>query len=165
MSSKKSAPPLQIDLVPSKKLLALLLLAHTGALLLTAFLDCYLPVRLSIVGLLLVSMAISLRKTGWNRYLPKRFRPLFRWQFIPELVWQADNAWQLVTQDGNRVFARLLPSSTCHPAFVALNFSTEHPHWWNRRLSVVIFPDAIDREVFRQLRARLRTRFVQELGN
>lgn len=165
MSSKKSAPPLQINLAPSRQLLVLLLLIHSGALALTAFFECPATLKWIIAISVLVSLLVSLYKAGWIRLMSLgRLSPL-RWQFIPVLVWQPDNVWQLSTQDGGCVLAHLLPTSTCHLKFVALNFRTENAHWWDARLSVVIFSDAIDQEVFRQLRARLRTRYVRELNN
>lgn len=111
------------------------------------------------------SLIISMHKTGWSRVLPKSWGRLLRWQYYPKLIWQSDNTWQLSTKEGLEVNACLLPTTTCHFSFVALNFRAEQVPLWNRYISVVIFADAIDGEVFRQLRARLRTRFVREQDN
>jgi hypothetical protein len=165
MSFKKSAPPLHINLVPSKQLLALLLVIHIGSLVLTGILDSAVIFKITVMVLLLVSMMVSLHKTGWAYFRSKGQRMRLNWQYIPAMMWGADNAWQISTRDGRCVKAHLLASSTCHAAFTALNFRTEERYWWDRYVSVVIFPDAIDKEIFRQLRARLRTRFVRDLDN
>ena len=165
MSLKKSAPPLHIELTRSRQLLVLLLVIHLGAVVLTFYFDSSWAFKLVIVVSLLASMIVSLHKIGWLKFVPKDSWWLLRWQYVPLLVWQSDNAWQISTGAGRRVSAYLLPTSTCYATFVALNFRIENELWWNRRISIVIFPDAIDKEVFRQLRVRLRTRFVRELDN
>ena len=165
MSSRRFEPPLHIELAPSKRLLILLLIIYIGAALLTVFIQAAWGVKTALLGLLLASLMVNLYKSGWTSRLPQwRLHPL-RWQFFPLLTWQADNDWQISTRTGEDVLAQLLPTSTCHPSFVALNFKTEQDHWLDRYISVVIFADAIDEEVFRQLRVRLRTRFVPEQDN
>lgn len=165
MSSRKFEPPLHIELVPSRWLLVLLLAIHIGAALLVVFFPITWLGRALLLVCLLASLMISLGKTGWIKVFPLGRRWLLRWQYIPRLTWQADNDWHISTCNGQEFLARLLPVSTCHVAFVALNFRTEQPRWRDRYLSVVICADAIDREIFRQLRVRLRTRFVQEQDN
>jgi hypothetical protein len=165
MSLKKSAPPLRIDLTRSRQLLVLLLVIHLGATAMTFFYDGFWALKLMIVLLVLASMIISMHKAGWLKFAPKDSWWLLRWRYVPLLVWQSENAWQIATGAGHFVSAHLLPSSTCHASFIALNFRTDNEPWWNRRISIVIFPDAIDKEIFRQLRVRLRTRFVRESDN
>jgi hypothetical protein len=165
MSSRKFEPPLHIELVPSKRLLVLLLIIHIGAALFAAFIQTSWVVKIVLLGLLLTSMMVNLYKSGWINTLPlRRYRPL-RWRYFPALTWQSDNDWQISTCSGEQVMAQLLPTSTCHASFVALNFRTEQEKWLDRYVSVVIFADGVDREVFRRLRVRLRTRFVQEQDN
>lgn len=165
MSLRKSVPPLQIELVPSNQLLGVLLLIHGGALVLTIVSRSPVAIQGGIVFVVLASIMTSLHKTGWNPFMPLKIQRLLSCQFITSMIWQADNTWELTTRDGRCVYARLLPTSTCHANFAALNFQTMQQRWWDSRLSVIIFQDSIDREVFRQLRVRLRTSFVQELYN
>ncbi|WP_455211588.1 protein YgfX [Kaarinaea lacus] len=165
MSSRKFEPPLQIDLVPSKRLLILLLAIHLGAIALTVFIEIAWIFKLPLLGLLMISTMVCLHQSGWIHVRLLGSRCLLRWQYFPVLTWQSDDDWEISTRTGQEVLAYLLPSSTCHPSFVALNFRTERKNWLDRMISVVILKDAVDREVFRQLRVRLRTRFVQEKDN
>lgn len=164
MPSKKLEPPLHIELRPSRQLLILLLTIHSGAALFTMFFAISWAIKGLILGLLAAGAMISLYKSGWidSTLLS---RTLLRWQHFPNLVWQSDNDWQLSTRSGEDVLAQLLPASTCWPMFTALNFRAETNRRVDRYFSVVIFADAIDPEIFRQLRVRLRTRFVQEPNN
>ncbi|MGD8594008.1 MAG: hypothetical protein PVF82_14345 [Gammaproteobacteria bacterium] len=165
MSSRRFEPPLHIELAPSKRLLILLLLIYIGAALLTVFIQVAWGIKITLLALLLASLTVNLYKSGWIDALPWRPPHPLRWQFFPLLTWQADNDWQISTRTGEDVLAQLLPTSTCHPSFVALNLQTEQDNWLDRYISVVIFADAVDEEVFRQLRVRLRTRFVPEQDN
>jgi hypothetical protein len=165
MSSRKFEPPLHIELAPSRWLLILLLAIHCGAALLVLLFETPWWIKLALLALVLVSAVINLYKSGWIRRMVLARRLWLRWQPIPRLVWQSDNDWQLSTDNDQEVLAELLPTSTCQPAFVALNFRTDKSRWLDRYFSVVIFADAIDKEIFRQLRVRLRTRFVQEQDN
>ncbi|MCG6971092.1 MAG: hypothetical protein LJE85_15085 [Gammaproteobacteria bacterium] len=164
MSSRKFEPPLHIELTPSRWLLILLLTIHIGAALLVLFFQTWWLVKFVLLVCLLASAVVSLHKTAWI-HGPLLDRLLFRWQSIPTMTWQSDNDWQLFTANGRYVQAQLLPTSTCQPVFVALNFRTDNSRWLDRYISVVIFADAIDQEIFRQLRVRLRTRFVQAQDN
>ncbi len=165
MSSRKFEPPLHIELVPSKRLLILLLTIYIGAAVLTVIMQIPWGIKIALLGLLLASMMVYLSKCGWINKLPLRRHYQLRWQYFPLLTWQSDNDWQISTQTGEEVLAQLLPTSTCHPSLVALNFRTERDNWLDRYVSVVILADAVDREIFRQLRVRLRTRYVQEQNN
>ena len=162
MSSRKFEPPLAIELIPSKRLLILVLSIHIGAALLTVFFEILWSIKFALLGLLLISGIANLTKSGWiHRWSLRRMR----WQFFPLLTWQSDNDWKLSTSTGLEVSAQLLPTSTCYTTFVALNFRTEQDNWLDRYVSVLILADAVDAEIFRQLRVRLRTRFVREQNN
>jgi len=165
MPSKKLEPPLHIELTPSRRLLLLLLIMHGGAILFVLLFPVTWPIKVLFLMLLMISTFVSVHKTGWTRQVPVKWRLPQRWRSVSSLVWQGDNDWQLLFRDGHQVLAQLLPSSTCQAYFVSLNFRTEKSFWPDRYLSVVIFPDAIDAEIFRQLRIRLRTRFVPEPNN
>jgi hypothetical protein len=165
MSSRKFEPPLHIDLARSRWLLILLLAIHGGAGVLVLLFETPWWINLALLALVLVSAVISLYKSDWLHWTVMGRRLWLRWQPVPRMIWQSDNDWQLTTGNGQEVLAELLPTSTCQPAFVALNFRTDKNRWLDRYFSVVIVADAIDPEIFRQLRVRLRTRFVQGQDN
>lgn len=165
MSSRKFEPPLHIELIPSRWLLISLIAIHSGAAVLVLLLETPWWIKIVLLAMVLVSGVISVYKSGWVRGSALGTQLLLRWQPISRLIWQSDNDWQLSTGNGQDVLAQLLPSSTCQRVFVALNFRTEKSRWLDRYFSVVILADAIDPEIFRQLRVRLRTRFVQAQDN
>jgi toxin CptA len=68
------------------------------------------------------------------------------------LTWKHDGDWVIDLQDGTSLEAQLHASSYAHPWLVVLNFRIED----RRRLkSVVLFPDSLEAQTFRQLRVRL----------
>ena len=165
MSSKKFEPPLHIDLTPSRQLLILLITIHGGAAVLVLLFEVAWTIKFALLATVFASIVIQLHKNGWIHGAMLGRGLSLRWQSISRLTWQSDNDWQLLTAGGQEVLVQLLPTSTCQPGFVALNFRADNDRWLDRRVSVVIFADAIDQEVFRQLRVRLRTRFVQAQDN
>lgn len=67
-----------------------------------------------------------------------------------QLIWYEDNHW-IIKSGKSDVKAALLPDSYVTPWLTILCFRTED----NKKLSVMIFPDAIHPEQFRRLRGRL----------
>ena len=63
------------------------------------------------------------------------------------------NGWSLYTAKGVARDASLLPSSFVRPWLTVLNFSVGR---FGRR-SVILLPDAVDGEILRRLRVRVRT--------
>jgi toxin CptA len=78
---------------------------------------------------------------------------LFRvsWQ-VREATWGADRTWTLELQDGTRIEAQLLPSSFVSQGLVVLNFRCGR---W-RICNLVLLSDALDADILRRLRVRLR---------
>ena len=145
MSSARYATPLTIEPHPSRGLLALLLLAHAGAVVILLLLNEWpWSVRLFLLVAVLASLWTTLGKQGW-RQTPAR---------IQRLVWQTENDWRLEFSGGETLTAELLPSSFLHPWLVILNLRVE-----GRRLpvSVALPRDSLDATTFRQLRVRLTT--------
>ena len=165
MPSKKLEPPLHIELNPSRRLLLLLLIVHGGAILFVVLFPLTWLIKTILLLFLLISAFAGAYKIGWTRQVSAKWPLPLCWRSVTSMVWQSDNDWQLLFDNGQQVIAQLLPSSTCQPYFVALNFRTEKRFLPYRYLSVVIFTDAIDAEIFRRLRIRLRTRFVLEPNN
>lgn len=161
MSFKKSVPPLNIDLAPSKVLLVILLVMYMGAAGLTIFCIAQWYLVAPLLALLAGSVVLNLCRLGWMEVCCKNTR-LGRWHSTEKLTWLDGNSWKLFLKAGKAVQAQLLGSSTCLPYFAALNFKIDGNNWLNRHRSVVISPDAIDKEIFRQLRVHLRTRPLED---
>jgi hypothetical protein len=158
VSSEKYAPQLSIDLQPAKTVLAALLLIHVGAIGLTLPMTLPLWAKMLVVSAVLMSLLLSLGKNGW---ISRPGGELNRWLGgcrIQRLHWdREDNIWYLQSgPDGPQTSARLLPGSYCHARLVVLNFKTEAARWYQRGPSVVITPDATDKNTFKQLRVLLR---------
>lgn len=136
---------LDVAFVPGNtRLIALVLwVAHGGAL------ACLLSVDINSVVALLTGIAIVTSLTCCLCYHVYRSTP----QSITKLVWRNSGDWRLVTHSGDVLEADLLPTTFVHPFLVVLNFRVSNRL---RRLSVVLFPDAIATPQFRRLRAHLR---------
>ena len=68
------------------------------------------------------------------------------------MTWKDSGEWVLELEDDTHYETRLLPSSYASPWLVVLNFDRAEAS--NKR-SVTLFRDALDQELFRQLRVRL----------
>ena len=136
MSSQKSVPALQIDLQPSRYLLAFILISHVGALVLLFLL----PVALWIMLLLGSAILFSLYRQ-WRDYVPG----------YKSLRWDSLDQWWLMDQTGKAVAAQLLPGSYVHPLMLVLRYRVHR-----RVRSLVLLPDSADRDMLRRLRVRLK---------
>lgn len=150
MSSPKSAPPLKVDLRPSRWLAGLILFAHGGAL--AVLVPLSLPVWAlgPLVGVITGSLVYTLKTHAMLR------GPLT----IRRVVWDSDNDWLLHAASGEQLAVRLLPGSYVHPLLVILNFELETAPQRGgllnaRRRSIVLAKDSADATTLRQLRARL----------
>lgn len=74
-------------------------------------------------------------------------------QAIKRLTWRADGDWVLETVSGERRDAQLLPNAYVHPWLVVLAFRATDS---GQVMRLSLFRDAVDSEVFRRLRVRLR---------
>lgn len=148
MSSRKYAAQLNLEPGRSLWLGVLLLLAHGGSLGVLFLVPLPVYAAWAAALIVLASMAWGIRRHALR---------LDR-NAIVRLVWDADDAWLLVTAAGRELAAVLMTSSYVHPWLAVLNFQTEGTgvrRLWRRR-SVVLLPDALDAESFRRLRVRLR---------
>jgi toxin CptA len=143
MSSTKYAQPLRLKPKPSRILIGLLTVGHLGAIAVLLPLDFPLIVKLLIAVVLLVSLVVAWRKQ------PGKVGE----GGVQTLTWKADGDWLLETVDGESLNATLHESTYVHPWLVVLNFRQEGKHGL---LSFVLAPDALDRELFRELRVRLK---------
>lgn len=126
----------------SRILASLLALIHIGACGLLFVLPWGLTLKLALVVLLLVNLFVVLRK----------FPGLSRPKNIQAIEWCGDGSWFIRTFAGKQFTAQLQPSSFVHPWLVILNFHLQEEKGLR---SVVLFPDALDRETLRCLRVRL----------
>lgn len=80
---------------------------------------------------------------------------------LREATWKSDGAWILTLVSGEQIEARLLPSTFVTPRLVLLNF--RRGRWRSR--TMVIPPDALDADLLRRLRVRLRLYGAEEDAN
>lgn len=149
MSSVNSAPLLILNLKPSRLLISAIGACHLLALI--SLYCCRLPSAWITVALgigICASCTFNLSRYG-NRHS--------RW-FIRQIHQTTDGNWTLHTATGTAYTARLLASYR-HPACMILRFSGTGlaPR------SVIIPPDAADREAVRRLRVYLQTMPSDEL--
>lgn len=142
MSVLKSTPPLTLKPDVSRVLVSLLTLIHVGACGLLFVLPWALMLKLFFAALLLGNLFFVLCK----------FPGLSRPENIQAIEWSGDGSWFIRTFAGKQLAAQLQPSSFVHPWLVILNF---HLQEGKHSRSVVLFPDALDRETLRRLRVRL----------
>lgn len=144
MSKREEQPPLRIR-PGSSRILALFLLAAHGAALAVVFaipLDWYWRIWLAaaVLGGLVYSLAA-------------RVLFLVPWA-CREATWRSDGTWILVLVSGGQIEPRLLPSSYVTQRLLVLNFRCGR---WRSR-SMVLLSDALDSDLLRRLRVRLRLR-------
>ena len=95
---------------------------------------------------LIVGIALALIRFGWQYGYPHGRGFLVRIELL-------DGRWLLETGDGIRYHAGLI-DGYAHPGIVILNFRLES----GEQRSLVLLPDAAEREALRRLRVWLRTR-------
>lgn len=149
MSSPAYAAPLRLDLRRSRRLALYLAAAHAGAL---AFIP-FLPLGNVTGALLAILVLLCLARSGSARVLMRGDGD------VVALVWERDGEWRLVERGGRTRVCRLRPDSYVHPWLTVLNFAGE------RRCSVVLLPDSLDRDTYRRLRVRLGLRRAEPAGS
>lgn len=141
MADHHLRPPLHLLSRLSRWLAAFIVLTHTGAVACVLALPIPWPWRVG--GLVLIGLS-----GVWQALT--HLWPRTPWA-VREAVWGEDG-WELTLGSGRRVPARLAPSTYVGTRLVVLNF--RGPSW--RRCSLVLAPDALDPDLMRRLRARLR---------
>ena len=131
--------PLRLELRASRWLTAYLIAGYGGGAVIAALLPLHPVVSLSIGA---AALAIGVREFA-RRVLLRGAAA------ITGLVWTPAGKWVLLRGDGTVQETRLLPGCYVHPRLTVLRFA-------GSASSVVLFPDSVDRETFRRLRARLR---------
>ncbi len=145
MSSKRSAEHLDLELNLSYWLTALLIIVHSGAIvvLIVSSLRWH-PAILVGVPAVAVSFVDACRT-----HLLRRGRRALR-----RLRRDGRGRWWVQGDEDRLRPAQLLPGSHVHPLLTVLSFRVEGQR---RTRSAVLFADAADPELLRRLRVRLRT--------
>lgn len=139
--SGKYAVPLEFEVRRSRLLGSWLLLSHTGALLLLPLLPLSGWLRLPAAVAVLCSLM-----HGWRLHVGRNHP-----QAVQAVYWAADRRCRLTLAADREIEAVLLPRAIVLPWLVILRFSG--PAQESRFL--VLLPDMLDRDRFRQLRVRL----------
>lgn len=141
--------PLRLEPGRSPRLAAFLLLVHGLALAALMAAPLSLWVRLGL-GLVLVASLIHGHALHIARASPR---------VITRAVWDELGLWRLTLASGRTLEAQLLPDSFVTLPLVVLNFRTGP--WWSRR-GLVLTGDAVDPELLRKLRVRLKLEYGKE---
>lgn len=139
---KESNSTLRIKPESSVRLSLFIYGTHFTALAVTLFLPIALQLQLAILILIAISLIHALRThvLRTNGYA------------IQSAEWDGGGEWTLFMASGKRVPAQLRASSYVQPWLVVLNFSTGR----FSTNSLILVPDAIDPDLLRRLRVRLR---------
>jgi toxin CptA len=127
---------------PSRYLAAILIVVHGGAGLALLLVPASLWLTFPAMCLLLLSLAYHLRRHAWLRTSAS----------CVALRFEAEGV-QLVMGDGAQLEGAISPDTFVTPMLTIINVLVPAQR---ARRSIVILPDSMDREVFRQLRVLLR---------
>ncbi|MGD8617757.1 MAG: hypothetical protein PVH54_01065 [Gammaproteobacteria bacterium] len=142
--SGQYATPLQLEIGPSRRMLAWLLLTHGAALLMLPLLPIPLLLRLALGGMVLFSLAWY-----WRRLISRRHP-----QAVRGLRWEAGRDCVLQVASGEQLQTLLAPRAFVMPWLVILYFT-------GRPRQLLLLPDMLTPESFRRLRVRLRLELQQ----
>ncbi len=139
---------LEMNLASSRTLAGILVSAHAASALLLGLTGLPWMGKIAALPVFLASLALSLRRHAWrlspSAVVGVRLDPECRTVFR--------------RLDGKTLEGTLLGSSFVSPWLTVLNLRPEG-RW--RTVSLVILPDAVEREAFRQLRVLLRWKCAQ----
>lgn len=140
--SHYNVKPIRLDFKPSARLAVILIVA--------AVLACLALAVISVAfWLKLLAMAVVVLATSYQV-----MQALLRTRrSCSALSLDSKGTWQLMTRDGNRYAATILPSSFVTPYLTILHCGLTGK-WL--QYHIVILPDAVEREAFRRLRVWLR---------
>jgi len=134
---------LTFDLRPSRRLAATFAVAHGVAVVLLWVMALQLAVQAAGSALLLASAVFYVRRDAL----------LLSAQSIVAVALDEGKIGLLTQRDGRQIEGVLLGSSFVAPYLTVLNFQSEGNFF---ACNVVILPDSLDAEIFRQLRVWLR---------
>ena len=132
--------PIQLNFKPSYILTMLLILASVGACCMLIIVDLSWPLSM-LIGCAVIGLAsYSVLEKGLL---------LLPWSYVALSI-NIKNEWRLIRKDGRHIEIIVSEDSVVTPYLTIVNFE----YFWSR--SLVILPDAVDAESYRQLRVRLR---------
>jgi hypothetical protein len=140
--SGKYAVPLELEIQPSRLLGGWLLLTHAGSLALLPALSHSVRVALAVTLVLLCSLLHA-----WQLHVVRRHP-----QAIRSLSWGEGRRCRLRQASGREVETALAPQAVVLSWLTVLRFSGPG----HRRRYLVLLPDMLDPDRFRQLRVRLK---------
>ncbi len=143
--SARYATPLQFEIGTSRSMLAWLLLVHAAALLVVILLPWPLPVVLVLAAGVLLSLAWH-----WRLRVSLRYPHAVR-----SLRWEAGGDCILRLASGEQLTVRLAGHAFVMPWLVILYFQDRPRH-------LLLLPDMLAAQAFRQLRVRLRLELQQQ---
>jgi toxin CptA len=151
MSRHSHRAPLRLHPRPSRRLAVFLVLVHAA----TAAAVLGLPVHWAVRGAL-----VLLTGAGLAYGLAVHVLRLAPWA-VTGAVWEPDGTWTLTLASGREVEARLLPSTFVTTVLIVLNLRCGR--WYT--CSLVLPGDALDPDLLRRLRARLRATAPEAAGS
>ncbi len=137
--------PLRLQLHASRQLAWVMLMAHgfTLVAILPATLNYPAVITIGVILLLGSSLAYTLRRYAWLQSA----------QSVVSLLLTDKNTCQACLLSNDCLDCRIDASTFVAPYLTVLSLKTNH---FFRRRTVVILPDSVDQELFRQLRVWLR---------
>lgn len=133
--------PIKFELIPSWYLTLIFLLLHSGAIAIVLWIVPLNVFKISLLVLCCGSLFYALRS-------------LFNATAILRFWLESDHSWSLQQRNGQIFVATLCGDSLCTEYFVLLNFKRDSKKF---RRSIMILPDAMTSDDFRQLRISLLT--------
>lgn len=142
--------PIQLDFKPSILLITLMLCFAVMISLIVMLVDLIWYWQLIIIVTLVGSTAYAISMHG-TRGLP--------WSVV-KLTINAKQELHVVRKDGQRIPVQVEASSVVTPYLTLLQLSTiqveRHEKAWLNRQAIIVLPDNVEREAYRQLRVWLR---------
>ncbi len=138
---------MQLDIHPSRYLLALILLVHIAASL------CVLALPLQWWAMLLIDICLlGSFIYNYQKYVARRNK-----QTIVKVWIDEKQTWQALLRGGEVLTVKLLGDSISSKMLVILNFQVMAGPQKNKKYSVIIFPDSVTKISFRRLKAWLNS--------
>ncbi|WP_238525837.1 protein YgfX [Methylovorus glucosotrophus] len=135
--------PLQVDLRPSPRLTAILMVASASAVLMLLVVPLVWWVKLAGGVAIVVASVRHLRRHAW-RSVPEAWLGL---------RWSTESGWQAWRKDGEAMAITILPDSMVTSALTVIRFRNADQRWPQ---ALVLLADSADAESLRRLRVQLR---------
>ena len=143
-----------IDIVlrPSRQLALLLLIAHVAAVAVVWSLELPLSVHIILKLAIAVSLGWALLQNGWFGYA----RAAVALRIEPAGKSGEADAIEVRLRNGKTARGQVVEGSFVAPSLTVVRYRVTGARRFSMDKSVLIFPDSLDRELFRMLRVRLK---------